>query len=181
MKRIFTLLLAVASIVAAQAEVKTIWEGSNAIANWDNDVTALSWGGYDWSTVEAGTTLTVNLTENTESDYWQVCLALGDGWAAINDQTTANLEAGQTSFSYELTADDIDALTNKGGLIVRGAYITVTSIQLANAEATATGVKAVTGAQVTTNNEQLYNLRGQRVGTDYKGIVIRNGKKMLVK
>ncbi len=33
----------------------------------------------------------------------------------------------------------------------------------------------------TTNSNAMYNLAGQRVGSDYKGIVIKNGKKVLVK
>ena len=35
--------------------------------------------------------------------------------------------------------------------------------------------------QVKDNDNTIYNLNGQRVGTDYKGIVIKNGKKVIVK
>lgn len=35
--------------------------------------------------------------------------------------------------------------------------------------------------QPAANNDQLYNLAGQRVGKDYKGLVIKNGKKMIRK
>ena len=43
----------------------------------------------------------------------------------------------------------------------------------------ATGIKAIATEAV--ENGAIYNLSGQRVGTDYKGIVIKNGKKYLVK
>ena len=89
-----------------------------------------------------------------------------------------NLEAGQTSFSYVLTAADIEALSTKGGLIVRGAYITVTSIVLNNAQATATGVKSIS---TTVQPQAIYNLNGQRVAPNTKGILIVGGKKILVK
>lgn len=42
------------------------------------------------------------------------------------------------------------------------------------------GIKSVQGSRFTVNGEA-YNLAGQRVGKDYKGIVIVNGKKMLNK
>ena len=34
---------------------------------------------------------------------------------------------------------------------------------------------------VTVSNDAIYNLRGQKVGADYKGIVIRGGKKFFQK
>ena len=42
------------------------------------------------------------------------------------------------------------------------------------------GIKSVQGSGFTVNGEA-YNLSGQRVGKDYKGIVIVNGKKIVVK
>ena len=180
MKRIFTLLFAFAGIVAMKAETQTIWTGSNEIKSWDNDIQALSWGGYDWSTVGEGTTLTVNLTETATSDYWQICLALGDGWAAINDATSVNLEEGATSYSYTLTASDLDALVNKGGLIVRGAYITVSSIVL-TPKGDVTAIRAIELKTSPSTSSAIYNMAGQRVAAGTRGILIVNGKKMLVK
>ena len=43
-----------------------------------------------------------------------------------------------------------------------------------------TGISTVK-TQVKDNDNTIYNLNGQRVGTDYKGIVIKNGKKVIVK
>ena len=34
---------------------------------------------------------------------------------------------------------------------------------------------------ITTDSNAIYNLSGQRVGADYKGIVIKNGKKVVIK
>ena len=42
------------------------------------------------------------------------------------------------------------------------------------------GIKSVQGSGFTVNGEA-YNLSGQRVGKDYKGIVIKNGKKYIIK
>lgn len=45
----------------------------------------------------------------------------------------------------------------------------------------ASGIKSVTIAAKTAENAIRYNLSGQRVGNDYKGLVIVNGKKVIVK
>lgn len=45
-------------------------------------------------------------------------------------------------------------------------------------DASATGISSVETKQMPTVR---YNLAGQKVGTDYKGVVIENGKKMVVK
>lgn len=42
------------------------------------------------------------------------------------------------------------------------------------------GIKSVQGSRFTVNGEA-YNLAGQKVGADYKGIVIVNGKKVIIK
>lgn len=48
---------------------------------------------------------------------------------------------------------------------------------------TTTGIKSLTTAPSPKGegNGYLYNLNGQRVGKDYKGIVIKNGRKYLMK
>ena len=43
-----------------------------------------------------------------------------------------------------------------------------------------TGIKDVK-TQLEDSNAPIYNLSGQRVGNDYKGVVIQNGKKFVVK
>ena len=47
------------------------------------------------------------------------------------------------------------------------------------AQGAATGIESVQTQQL--QNGAIYNLAGQKVGNDYKGIVIKNGKKYLMK
>ena len=44
-----------------------------------------------------------------------------------------------------------------------------------------TGIATVANSQKTLANTQIYNLAGQKVGKDYKGIAIMNGKKVVLK
>jgi hypothetical protein len=68
------------------------------------------------------------------------------------------------------------------------AYITIPSAS-ANAKPRlnlvfggdeATSIDAVEGGNAA-DNGAIYNLSGQRVGKDYKGIVIKNGKKVMMR
>jgi len=114
----------------------TIWEGSVTVGDWDNSMGALSWGGYDWSTVQAGTKLAVSFT--TSSD--DAVMRFGNGsWAAI--PSTAGLAkdgnipiAGLTSYEFELTQADIDELVANGGLVICGAFWTITEVALVTME-----------------------------------------------
>ena len=45
-------------------------------------------------------------------------------------------------------------------------------------EAQTDGISIVSaGSNAATDSEAIYNLAGQRVGKDYKGIVVKNGRK----
>ena len=47
-------------------------------------------------------------------------------------------------------------------------------------EATPTGISSIENGQLTIDNDApAYNLAGQKVGKGYKGIVIKNGKKLV--
>lgn len=46
---------------------------------------------------------------------------------------------------------------------------------------TSTGIENVVNGNVVNGNDALYNIAGQRVNKDYKGIVIQNGKKFINK
>ena len=62
---------------------------------------------------------------------------------------------------------------------VNGAKLSIVIDDTPSQEET-DGIKSVQGSGFTVNGEA-YNLSGQRVGKDYKGIVIVNGKKLLRK
>ena len=109
----------------------TIWEGSSTVTWSGGAVTALSWGGYDWSTVEAGTKLSVVYT----IDDPEGCIRFGNGsWQSLPSlaglATDGNLPLQEGGYEFELTQADIDELVNNGGLVICGAYFTITSVGL---------------------------------------------------
>lgn len=128
----------VATPIEVQLErvINTIWEGESYVTWSGGAVTNLSWGGYDWSTVKAGTSLVVNIEVVDDN----AVIRLGNGsWAALpttktypNADGDGNLAVGKdiTAVSVVLTDADLNELVNNGGLVVCGTGYKAYSIQL---------------------------------------------------
>ena len=114
----------------SEAPETTIWAGNFEIGEWNAGMQDLAWGGYDWSTAQAGQVLTVYLTPNMSAGWSQIRIGNGS-WAALPGTADVNpLTAEDTKFSVTLTQAMIDELVNAGGLVSCGAYFTVTKITL---------------------------------------------------
>lgn len=114
----------------SEAPETTIWAGNFEIGEWNAGMQDLAWGGYDWSTAQAGQVLTVYLTPNMSAGWSQIRIGNGS-WAALPGTADVNpLTAEDTKFSVTLTQAMIDELVNAGGLVVCGAYFTVSKITL---------------------------------------------------
>ena len=114
----------------SEAPETTIWAGNFEIGEWNAGMQDLAWGGYDGSTAQAGQVLTVYLTPNMSAGWSQIRIGNGS-WAALPGTADVNpLTAEDTKFSVTLTQAMIDELVNAGGLVICGAYFTVTKITL---------------------------------------------------
>ncbi len=124
--------------VGLELDIKTIWEGSEHIA-WTGMQT-LAWGGYDWSTVKPGTTLTVYFTQDENPEYTPQIRIANGSWASLptpleiagGGDGNIMLDPGATYCAIKLAAADIDALVNQGGLVITGTFFTVSSVTLTN-------------------------------------------------
>lgn len=104
-------------------------------------------------------------------------------WGWLNDGNT-DLTAGQQIYSIEITQEMIDKInvgTGDYGLLIQGStsdtdpydirYVTISG-------SSATGISAVESAPARENGVA-YNLQGQRVSMNTKGLIIINGKKFM--
>lgn len=115
--------------VGLELETKTIWEGSKYIGNWNTGMQDLAWGGYNWSTVKPGTIMNIYLTPDMSHGYSQI--RVGDGtWAALPGTQIYSLNASISVLPVVLTEAMLTNLTTKNGLVLSGAYFTVTKIDL---------------------------------------------------
>lgn len=106
----------------------TIWSGNFALGSWAQGLQDLSWGGYDWSQVSAGTTL--KLYYEVDASVGYINIRFGNGsWAALpstqswGSDGNASPDPSETSIKTVLTADDLDQLNNAGGLVICGAGV----------------------------------------------------------
>ena len=101
-------------------------------------------------------------------------------WDELNGSHRWALEAGD--IVPEINAEY--ALTKVNGTVKlpAGQYtVTVTKDMKMTVKAITDGIRSIENSESRMKNSDYYNLAGQRVGKDYKGIVIVNGKKVLVK
>jgi hypothetical protein len=96
----------------------------------------LAWGGYDWSTAKPGQVLTVYLTPDMSEGWSQIRVGNGS-WAPLPGTADVNpLTAEDTKFSVTLTQAMIDEMVANGGLVICGAFFTITKITLSILETT---------------------------------------------
>ena len=114
----------------SDAPETTIWSGNFVIGNWNAGMQELAWGGYDWSTAVAGQVLTIYLKPDMSEGWSQIRVGNGS-WAALPGTSDVNPLTGEdTKFTVTLTQAMIDEMVANGGLVICGAFFTVTKITL---------------------------------------------------
>lgn len=111
---------------------QTIWSGKKVIGNWDVAMDALSWsGGAElWPTVQPGQVMSIYVTVNEGVNDAKIRVGNGS-WAALPGTSDLNdLVPGDNVIRITLTEAMINELVNNGGLVLCGAYFTVTSVTL---------------------------------------------------
>ena len=116
----------------------TIWTGSYWI-DWDPNspdidkadgggMTGLSWGGYDWSTVTAGTDLVVTFVKvgTVES---QIRVSNGS-WAALPGTVNPYKFEESGKLTVSLTQEMLDEMKSAGGLVLCGQGVQLMKVQL---------------------------------------------------
>lgn len=104
--------------------VGTSW-GSSKLLSADN-----------FADAKAGDTVTIDFFENSSEVYWQLkIMSGGDGWPPLSGPSPLNayqcveLAAGDTTYSFKLTENDVTALKSDG-MVLSGYGVTYTKITL---------------------------------------------------
>jgi len=116
--------------------ITPIWTGSKDI-DWGGSfgedgksLATLAYGGFDWSTVKAGTILRIEYEATVDEGAW-FCIALrhGDGWANLPDQP-GQFDTPACPFDFELTQTILDDLIANSGLIISGSGFRIHQVSL---------------------------------------------------
>ena len=122
--------------------------------------------------LNVGSTETVDLSDKvSDSDNMDAAIVKTVNSVKDNDVVSASMQNGKLMLiGLKPGSTSIKLDFNSNGIVV--------SKDLAVTIDNTTGITSVTNDNQNAND--LYNLSGQRVNTSYKGVVIRNGKKVLV-
>ena len=155
------------------------WNGAEtATANADGSITyaAKQWGGLAaWLAGE--TPADYSAYDNIVFEFAEPTPCAVQGFVQYGDQTDNKtwVEAGTTKAVCAL-GDGKAAINQIALQCAEDASLTITKIYLEKA-----GSTAIQSAKAQAKAGIRYNLAGQKVDANYKGIVIENGKKMIVK
>ena len=108
-----------------------IWEGEWTNSGWGGNQD-LAWGGYDWSTVKAGTVLTAHcIPLVADGEWWCISFRHGDGWGNLPGDVGAQIDTPEGGVaSITLTQEIIDDLVANGGLVITGDGYTLVKVTL---------------------------------------------------
>ncbi|MBQ7191268.1 MAG: hypothetical protein IJS00_00145 [Paludibacteraceae bacterium] len=159
-------------------EYTDVWTGDMAIS-WNQEVYAGS--EFDTYTVEQdmlagiaqGDEIKVSFAEAIADAQFALTYKAGDDWA----WTDLTITQGNGCFTYRVASNEIAQDIADRGIVVRGQGYHLTAIAIGKAKNT-TAIDE-TNDDIFNFNAQRYNLLGQKVGKDYRGIVILNGKKIM--
>lgn len=152
----------------------TVWTGYFWMDEWTTlELAKTSFDGWNWDDVCA----IRFYSEANRTDYvinvmtgWDASQKLGDQNSMTMTNEYAELDVIGINMAAKLAdTDRLMIQCNKEG----GAPFNFTSIELIGVEA---GVKNVNADE---NDNVVYNINGQRVGANHKGIVIKNGRKYI--
>lgn len=182
---------------ATPAETETVlWEGTATVTGWADQPQFLSDGGAELTAAGAKAGDKIRIYASAPDTNWQ--FELFDGhWhnnyqrfseVALTNEDGSPRESiivplstqGYVDFAItDAFLTDVTTAAGWGGtfLLNGDGNITVTKVTLV--QDGATGIQNVKVQKVQSN--AIFNLAGQRVDANYKGVVIMNGKKMILK
>lgn len=101
----------------------TIWTGSWDGSGWAGNQD-LAWGGYDWTSVKAGSTLRLYYTKTVgESEWGCISLRHGTDWGALPEPIKSQYdfpEGASGVVEVTLPQNVLDDIKDNGGLVITG-------------------------------------------------------------
>ena len=178
-------------------EETVLWEGTALVNGWADQPMMLSDGGKELTDAGAAVGDRLRIYFTAPDDNWQVELTNGH-WDGMLDRYAAKdlgpeadgsprhytiVDQSKGYFEYTIDQDFLTKATTAqywgGSFLLNGdGNMTVTKVSLVKG-GDDTAVKTI--KTVKAQNGAIYNLAGQKVSADYKGVVIINGKKVLNK
>lgn len=155
----------------AAGESLTIWEGSHVYGSGWSDTDVFDAKYFD--VAEVGDIIYCTFIDGNEPNpvFKEVAT-----WADFKD-VQATIEIGDGYFQGTIATEAALDYLKKNGFRLQGINFTLTKVELK--VPVSDGIQAINAEKNV--NAPIYNLSGQRVDAQYKGVVIQNGKKFMQK
>lgn len=129
------------STMALNAFAADIWTGSNDVGtDWNGD-NALKIDGSLFADTKGGDTVEIVYTTNEDSGLCLKIIENTNGWPVLDSPegkdpqwSTIGVEAGSTSYSFVISADDV-ARIQGSGMVIQGVGVTITKVAVTGAAA----------------------------------------------
>lgn len=152
---------------------QTVWTGEEPISWNPDEAPGTQYETPDGTFVglQKGDVIRLYTTTTYAEPQYVITYKKGDGWEWTDLETTI----ADGVISYTVESDEVATWIAERGLIMRGQAYTLTKITVTKQSVTT----IVVMQQSDVKDSRLYNLRGQMVDENYKGIVVSNGRKYL--
>lgn len=109
----------------------TIWESEFVCSGWNGNQD-LAWGGYDWTTVKAGSIIRFYYSKNP--GWGCISLRHGDSWGALPSPIPGQYDFADDSeggvLEVELPQNVLDDIIDNGGMVLTGDNYTLNKITI---------------------------------------------------
>ena len=106
-----------------------LWAGEFVCAGWAGNQD-LAWGGFDWSTIAANSTISFTYKKNTAGAWGCISLRHGDSWGNLPDPIPGqyDLSDDEGVLEVKFPQNVLDDIIANGGLVITGDNYTLTRI-----------------------------------------------------
>ena len=114
-----------------------IWAGEFVCSGWAGNQD-LAWGGFDWTTIAAGTVLNFYYKKNTLGSWSCISLRHGDNWGNLPDPIPGQYDLDEDEGVLKVTFPQnvLDDIIANGGLVITGDNYTLTRVTIPASEIT---------------------------------------------
>lgn len=154
---------------------QTVWEGNEAVSWNPSEVPGTQYEITDkFAGLAKEDVIRFYTAATVDEPQYVVTYKAGDSW----EWTDLTTSFANDVITYVVENDQIATEIADRGIIMRGQGYNLTKVTIAKAGTTSiVGLKANAANQ----NDVIYNMAGQRVNASYKGVIILNGRKHVVK
>ena len=118
-------------IMHTDAPEQTIWAGEFVCAGWNGNQ-ELAWGGFDWSTVAAGSKVSFYYKKNNPGNWGCISLRHGDSWGNLPSPIPGqyDLDEDEGVLGVVFAQEVLDDIVANGGLVLTGDNYTLTKVTI---------------------------------------------------